>query len=109
MGTVLKVKEFPELAPAKSEPSERVTLHPQEEESRIRNILETFRALGRGIFWTMRLSWCIVRAAISYGIRHPFTAAFNALISVILVLVVITGSSIHEQMILGKISDHTVD
>lgn len=53
--------------------------------------------------------WLLVRTCIRYLVRHPLHATFNAAMLGVLALTVVTGSEIHHQMILGKISDQTVD
>lgn len=50
-----------------------------------------------------------LRTSIRYLIRHPFHAILISVLLALLGLVIITGSEIHNQMIMGKISDQTID
>jgi len=60
----------------------------------------------RGIFLAIRIP---LRTCWRYVIHHPLHAILNAILLGIIAVAVITGSDIHHQMILGKISDHTID
>jgi|GEM_PF-2293258 len=53
--------------------------------------------------------WVMIRGTLGYLVRHPIHAALNMILLTVIALVVITGSEIHTQMILGKISDQTID
>ena len=49
------------------------------------------------------------RLCLFYLLKHPIHAALNLLLLCFLGLVIYTGSEIHQQMILSKISDQTID
>lgn len=54
-------------------------------------------------------AWVTFRAVMRYFLRHPIHAALNVCLVIVLGLVIFTGSEIHNQMILNKISDQTID
>lgn len=53
--------------------------------------------------------WYLIKSSGGYVLRHPLHVLLNLCMIGVLSLVVVTGSEIHSQMILGKISDQTVD
>lgn len=55
------------------------------------------------------LAWYIVSALVRYAIRHPFNVLANAIMLIVLGVMIVTGSEIHSQLILGRISDQTID
>lgn len=54
-------------------------------------------------------TWWIVVTFVTFIWNHPTQALFNALLLATLALVIVTGSQIHDHMILGRISSQTVD
>lgn len=53
--------------------------------------------------------WLSSKAGLRYLLRHPLSVLLNAALIVALAVMLMTGSEIHKQMILGKISGQTVD
>lgn len=53
--------------------------------------------------------WFSLRACLRYLVHHPINVLVNAVLLALLSVMLMTGSEIHKQMILGKISDQTVD
>ena len=68
-----------------------------------------FVAIGVISRGTVRGCWIVIRTFILYLVRHPIHAAVNVFMAGVLVVAVLTGSNIHKQMILSKISDLTID
>ncbi len=58
---------------------------------------------------SLSLLWFLTKGMCWYGVKHPLHVLLNISMVVLLALVVVTGSEIHSQMILGKISDQTID
>ena len=96
----LRVLSDPELpAGAKAEgdkPSKKKSASP----------LAVLRSAVVGLVWVV---WFPIRTVLRYLYCHPFHAVFVTILCSIMALLVITGSEFHDQMILNKISDQTVD
>jgi hypothetical protein len=58
---------------------------------------------------SVALVWFMFKSLCLYAVKHPLHVLLNISMLVLLALVVVTGSEIHSQMILGKISDQTID
>jgi len=69
----------------------------------------TVRALQLSASVIAKILYLTVKTAVLYFFRHPFHAMFNALVLGILWIGIVTGSDIHEQLILGQMSDQTVN
>ena len=71
-----------------------------------RPFFRVMRIALRGVLLTIYLT---LRTIIRYLFRHPLHAAVTSVLVLLLALMITTGSEIHNQMILGKISDQTID
>lgn len=68
--------------------------------------LRVIGTLATGIF---KAVWFTGRTAGRYLARHPIHAVLNLLMIALLTLMIVTGSELHKQMILSRISDQTID
>lgn len=56
-----------------------------------------------------KVTWVTLRTIARYLINHPVHAALNGVLIAVLGVLVMTGSQIHNQIILNQISDQTID
>lgn len=99
-----QIFRWPLPAPQKAETADKT---PTAREPRL------YRTLLRAMFVTVKalaLSvWYTARTLVRYLRYHPIHACLNALFVCVIALVVFTGSELHKQMILAKISEQTVE
>jgi hypothetical protein len=72
-------------------------------------VAELFRFATLTLISSGAVLWYLIKGSGIYALRHPLHVLLNLSMIGVLALVVVTGSEIHSQMILGKISDQTVD
>jgi Transglycosylase SLT domain len=67
------------------------------------------RSFYRAIKFSFKSLGLMIKIGGLYFVRHPLHAFLNIVFLGLLGLMMYTGSEIHQQMILGKISDQTID
>ena len=67
------------------------------------------RLLGIAGIGVCRATWFTLRTAVRYLRFHPVHAALIVVLLSILALVAVTGSDLHKQLLLSRISDQTID
>lgn len=74
------------------------------------SLLEAVFSLVRSFVRTSVLTvFYIFRTCVMYLLRHPVHAVLNLVFIGIIIAMVMTGSELHQQMILSQISEQTVD
>lgn len=73
------------------------------------NFVKFIGTLGRIIQGLGRLIYWLVKSIFLYLRNHPFHAMLTLVLIGCLSLVVVTGTELHDRVILGEISEHTVN
>ncbi len=66
--------------------------------------------LGRlSVVGACTITWVTIRTIFRYLLNHPVHAVLNGILLIVLGVLVMTGSQIHNQIVLSQISDQTID
>jgi len=68
-----------------------------------------FKLIWVALAGFLRALWYSIGRSLRYLWHHPIQVVLNLAFLVVVAVMLMTGSEIHKQMILGKISDQTID